>query len=136
MSTRFILLALLAGIALSSPAYARTKPVFKHNPRVAPVNSGIYKRFGLRTGHTYRLTVRSSGRVSFGGNGFENYSWVANRQAHQATKGLQFRGRTPRSFIVRPPISGTLTTWVLAVQLSDNHNKALAVRLVDLGRRK
>lgn len=132
LRTILLFLVLVATLVTwAIPVQAKGHPTPKHH-RV--INSGfVYLTRGLLPGHRYRIVVQSTGRTHFAGMGFENYTWIYKRHAGESTKPLTFSGNTPKSFLLAPPVSAKLVSWIVALSLSDSNFRPLRVSFKDLG---
>jgi hypothetical protein len=127
-------LALLFGLT-ASPAVAQS---LSHTRILVEKSSHdalatIFLAHGLLPGRRYQLLVRSPHHASFTVIGFENYSFVSNRQFHTGEKNLNLRGHTPHVILLSQPLKGHLRSWTLAVTIHLTSGQGLTVKVVDSG---
>lgn len=87
----------------------------------------------LKSGHTYRIEVVSTGKYAVVGQGFQTYTYKNGNQISQKTKGFTLKGTTPFTTTIGAPISSPLRQWILAVEVSVAGRQAFTVRYRDLG---
>lgn len=137
--TPFVLAFFLA-CAAAVPAAASSRDAAPSNviaqKSVKNGLQGIYLAHGLLSGRTYRIEIVSKGHVGVTGQGFMNYTYMANHSLMQQTKSFVLQGKTPYSYTVKPPTSAPLSQWSLVVDARITGKHSLTVRYRDLGVRK
>jgi hypothetical protein len=129
---RLIPTLILAGAAatVAAPTFAANHVVYQKNNKLA---SGFPVLVGLASGHSYRVDVISVAKRSFTVNGYQNYSYIANKGLFEKSAGVTKRGTTPGSFTIKQPRSGKLSQWILGLQVQLSKGRGLTVRVIDLG---
>lgn len=127
-----LLAGLLAVLSLvATPAAAKSKA----HPR--PANLGYFSLVkGLIPGHRYKLSVRSPYHVHFTASLTEDYDWDTNHHFGQATRFVHYSGTAPRSFTFGQPVTGKLSAWRVALEVTDSKLRPLSVKVFDLGKHK
>ena len=128
-------LAVLPGLGL---ALSLALPVLASSHVIAQKSSkeqqgSVYLVHALRGQHTYRIDVTASGRQPFAGYGTEQVVGVYKGRLYTDSPSMKLNGTTPRSFTVAQPVRGTVSEWLLAVDVQLKRGRGLTVRFVDLG---
>jgi hypothetical protein len=131
---RFSALLVCAVLALMavSPALAKDRVVIKATSGKGSGTVSVATR--MTPGHRFRIDVTSKKPVQVRGAGFENYTYILNKQLGTGTKNVTLSGSTPRSLVVDQPIKAKLDSWLLVVTVTDSNRQALTLRVVDLGK--
>jgi hypothetical protein len=118
--------------AVVTPAFAGSHVVARGSS--TQYGGTVYLRHALSPGHRYKINVTASGRHPFAGNAQEDYLGFYKGHLYSGSKSLKLQGNTPGVFTASQPISGTLSSWMIAVQVQLKSGKGLTVQLIDLGK--
>jgi hypothetical protein len=123
----------LAFAASVTPSLARSSVVFH---RTDKYTESMNVLLGLLPGHTYRVNVWSPTKHAYQATGSLNYLYVANKVLHSGTSGVNKKGTTPASFLLKGLKNVSVRQWTLGLDVALTKGHGLSVKVTDLGMKK